>query len=486
MRQLLTESLLLSGAGSLLGLGLALVLLRWLAHQGAVALPLLSSVRIDGAVLGWTVLIAVFAAVLFGLVPGLRVAGGNLQEALKDSGPGTGQGRRHEFTRSVLVVTEVALACVLLVGAGLLLRSFIKVLNVDLGFQPERAAAIKMDYDNNASTDLEGSAKLRSIFQQALARVSALPGVEAAGFVDYLPLGQNRAWGTPLPKGRYGPNEHPHFPSPLVYVVSPGYFRAMGMRVQGGDFTWSDTPRTPIQVLINKSAARTYWPGQNAIGKVLVSGNEEEHVIGVVDDLHAETTEGEPGWQIYYSAMQKNPSGAELVVRTRMKPAALASGVLAALRELNPKQSAAEFKPVQMLVDHANSPRRFFLLLVGSFAGLGLLLAALGIYGVISYSVTRQTQEIGIRMALGSSAGRVQRHVLAGTLRLALIGIALGCGLSIAASRLIAALLFATSPWDFITYGAMAVAVVLVAALSGYIPARRASRISPLVALRAN
>jgi predicted permease len=483
--QLLTESVILSGTGAVLGLGLAVVLLTWLAHQGAIALPLLSQVRVNGASLGWTVLIALFAAVLFGVVPGLRVAGGNLQEALKDSSASSGQGRKHERVRSVLVVTEVALACALLVGAGLLLRSFLKVLDVDLGYQPARAASIKVEYDASAPTQDESAAKLRMIFQGVLSRVSALPGVEAAGISDYLPLGPNRAWGTPLPKGKYGPNDHPHFPTPLVYVVTPGYFRAMGMRVQGQDFGWDDGLKTPIRVLINKSAAQAYWPGESAIGKVLVNGDEEKHVIGVVDDIHAESTENETGWQIYYSAMQKNPSGAELVVRTRMKPAALATSVLTVLREINPKQPAAEFKPVQMLVDHANSPRRFFMMLVGSFAGLGLLLAALGIYGVISYSVTRQTQEIGIRMALGSSAGRVQRLVIGSTLRLALIGIALGCVASVAVGKLIGSLLFGMTAWDGVTYVAMALGMVAVAALSGYVPARRASRISPLVALRA-
>ena len=205
VRQLLTESLVLSSAGAIFGLMLAAVLVSWLAHQGAIALPLLSTLRIDGAALGWTVLIAVFAAVVFGLVPGLRMAGGNLQESLKDAGPGSSASRKHERIRSVLVVSEVALACMLLVGAGLLLRSFMNVLNVDLGFQPDRAAAIKVEYDDNVPGDKTGdlSAQKRGvIFQQILARVGALPGVEAAGMVDYLPLGQNRAWGTPIPKGR--------------------------------------------------------------------------------------------------------------------------------------------------------------------------------------------------------------------------------------------------------------------------------------------
>ena len=206
VRQLLTESLVLSGAGAVLGLGLASILVAWLAHQGAIALPLLTTLRIDGAALGWTVLIAVFAAIFFGLMPGLKISGGNLQEALKDCGTGASQSRKHERLRAVLVVSEVAMACVLLVGAGLLLRSFVKVLNVDLGFQPERAAAVKVDYDDRVSVpdpqDQLRQAKRGVIFQQILARVGSIPGVQVAGMVDYLPLGQNRAWGLPIPKGR--------------------------------------------------------------------------------------------------------------------------------------------------------------------------------------------------------------------------------------------------------------------------------------------
>ena len=491
VRQLLTESLVLSSAGAIFGLMLAAVLVSWLAHQGAIALPLLSTLHIDGAALGWTVLIAVFAAVVFGLVPGLRIASGNLQESLKDAGPGASASRKHERIRSVLVVSEVALACMLLVGAGLLLRSFINVLNVDLGFQPDRAAAIKVKYDDSVPGDKTGdlSAQRRGvIFQQILARVGSLPGVEAAGIVDYLPLGQNRAWGTPIPKGR-NPNDFKNIAGPLVYVISPGYIRAMGTRLRGRDFTWDDGPKSENVVLINKSMARFFWPNEDAVGKILGNGTDDKNnlrVAGVVDDVHEENVDGDAGWQIYYPMTQASPNGAELVVRTTLPPASLATSVLTTLREMNPQQPAAEFKPIRLLVNHAVSGRQFFMLLVVSFATLGLLLAALGIYGVISYSVTRQTQEIGIRMALGASAGIVRRQVLAGTLRLAIIGIVLGAAASIAGAQLISSLLFGTSPWDVGTYLGMSIALLAVAAISGYIPAFRASRINPTVALRAN
>ena len=489
--QLLTESLILSGVGAICGLALAAIVVAWLRHQGAIALPLLSTLHIDLAALGWTVLIAIFAAVFFGLVPGLRMAAGNLQESLKDSGAGSGQSRRHDRMRSFLGVTEVALACILLVGAGLLLRSFLKVLDVDLGFQPQHAAAVTVDYDDSAPTFVAGAEKRSVIFQQVIARVSRIPGVEATGISDYLPLGRNRAWGLPVPKGFVKPKDF-GVAGPLVYVVKPGYLHAMGTRITGRDFTWDDGPKSENVVMIDKAYADflnkyANWPDGSAVGKELdTGGGRNVRVVGVVDEVHEESTENGGGWQIYYPAIQAGPNGAQLVVRTALPPASLASSVLAALRELNPKQPAAEFRPIQTLVDHANSPRQFFMMLVASFAGLGLLLASIGIYGVISYSVTQRTQEIGIRMALGATMAQVQRSVLFKTLRLAAIGIAAGAVASLFVSRAIAALLFNTAPSDPIAFAAMVLLIGAVALLAGYLPARRASRINPMVALRNN
>jgi predicted permease len=502
VRQLLTESLVLSGGGAIIGLLLAAVVIAWLRNLGAIALPLLSQLHIDAASLGWTLLIATASAILFGLVPAVRIAGGNLHEALKDTGAGSGQSRKHERLRSVLVVSEVALACVLLVGAGLLLRSFLRVLDVDLGFQPERAAAVTVDF-NDDPADGNGNSKESSDkilahraahFQPIIDRVSALPGVEAAGITDYLPLGGNRSWGLPFPKGVKPPDKFPQGTTgPLVYVVSPGYLHALGTRLRGRDFNWSDRTNTQNVVIIDKGFAKflanyAHWPNNDPVGQLLSNLNDPKDpgmlVIGVADNVHAESVEGENGWQIYYPGAQTFWGTPQLVVRTTLPPAQLAKSVMSVLREANPKQTAAEFKPIQMLVDHANSPRRFFLMLVGSFATLGLVLAALGIYGVISYSVTRQTQEIGIRMALGASASHVQKQVLVSTLRLAVIGVFVGAAISITTSRLLESLLFATSPWDGLTYCAMAVALISIAALAGYVPALRASRISPLIALR--
>jgi predicted permease len=493
VRQLLTESLILAGGGAVMGLALASLMVGWLSHQGAIALPLFNSLRIDGAALGWTVLIAMGAALLFGIVPGLRMAGSNLNEALKSTG--SGQGRRHERLRSVLVISEVALACMLLVGSGLLLRSFLHVLEIDLGFQPEHAAAVTVDYednpaDGNGSTNESARAILNRrglYFRQLTERVIALPGVVAVGTTDYLPLTGNRSWGMPWPKGVKRPDRTPD--SPLVYVVTPGYLRAIGTRVRGRDFTWDDRADKQSVVVINESFAKylakyAHWPNNDALGQVLDNGGQDLVVAGVAEDVHAESVDGENGWQIYWPAMQTFAGTPQLTVRSTLPPAQMATSVMAILREMNVKQSAAEFKPVQILVDHSLSPRRFFMFLVAAFAGLGLLLAALGIYGLISYSVTRQTQEIGIRMALGATAGRVQRYVMSGTLRLAVWGIVLGTVASVAAAKIVTSMLYDTSPWDAATYSVVVFVLFLVAAVAGYIPAFRASRLDAMVALR--
>src|SRR5216683_3945001 len=481
VRQLLTESLVLAGMGAVLGLGLAYGITSYLAHQGSLALPLLSSVKVDGVALLWTLAISVGAAVLFGLLPGLKMSGSKLQEALKDSGQGMSDGRNHERLRSALVISEVALACVLLIGAGLLLRSFMRVLDVDLGFQPSTAAAIKVDYDDGRSTD-----KRNAIFEEVIRRVSAIPGVEAAGISDNLPLERNRGWGGPRAKGKVYRNGE--VPGAFVYIVSPGYVTAMGMRLRGRDFGWQDSMKGESTVILNERAARFVAPGEDAVGKIVVIGRSEARVIGVVADVHETNVEGSAGEQMYLPTMRDEwgPEGAELVVRTKLPPAQLAGSVMRTLRELNPNQAAVEFRPIQQIVDHAVSPRRFFVLLVGAFAGLGLILASLGIYGVISYSVTRRTQEIGIRMALGATQGRVQMGVISKTLQLAMIGIGVGVVASAVVANLISSMLFGTEPTDPLTFVAMMVLLAAVAVLAGYVPARRASRINPMVALRNN
>ena len=489
IRQLLTESLVLSGAGALLGLGLAYAATFWLAHQGSIALPLMSSVRVDGIVLVWTVMIAIAVGLLFGLAPGLKVSSENLQEALKDSGPGTSSGRKHERLRTVLVVSEVALACVLIVGAGLLLRSFLHVLDVDLGFQPAWSSAINIEYttpvdfktkDSLARTIAQRNAYIRNLLRQ----ISTVAGVDSAGLTDNLPLLRNRSWGGPVVKGKAYPKGYNH--GAFVYMISPDYLKAVGMRLHGRDFAWSDTATSQNVIILNKAAAQGLWPNEDAVGRMAVLDGQDELVIGVIDDVHGTNIEGDPGWQMYLPLTQWGGDGNQLVVQSKLPPGQLAPGIINALRQVDPGQPLTELRPMQSVVDHANSPRRFFAVLVGIFAGLGLLLASLGIYGVISYSVTRQTQEIGIRMALGATRERVQFGVISKTLRMALMGVALGTAASFMVARTISSMLFGTQPSDPATFAGMMVLLTGVAFLAGYLPARRASRIEPMTALRSN
>ncbi len=476
VRQLLTESLVLSAIGAALGLGLAYGITFYLAHQGSIALPLMSSVRVDNAALVWTLLITVATAVIFGLAPGIKMSGKNLQESLKDSGQGTSEGKKHERLRAALVISELALACVLLVGAGLLLRSFLRVLDVDLGFEPSRRAAIKVEF-----ADGDGD-KRGVVLSEMLQRIVAVPGIEAAGISDNLPLDMNRSWGLAAKGKQYLRDE---LPATFVYVATPGYLNVMGMRLLAGrDLSWQDGEKSEPVVIINQAAARYLWPGEDPIGKIALVHGNDTRVIGLIADVRESSAETVPGWQMYLPITQAHPVGAQLVVRTKLPPAALASSVLTTLRSMNPAQPAREFRPIQQIVDHATSPRRFFVVLVSIFAGLGLVLASLGIYGVISYSVTRQTQEIGIRMALGATTANVQFGVIARTLRMALIGIAIGAAASFAMARGITSLLFAVQPNDPPTFTSTILLLTTVAIVAGYVPARRASRINPMTALR--
>ncbi len=482
VRQLLTESLVLSLAGGLLGLMIGFGLTVYLSHQGSIALPLLSSVGVDASALLWTGVVVVMAAVLFGLLPGLKVSSAISQEVLKDSGPGLSEGRQRVRLRSVLVISEMALACMLLIGAGLLLRSFLRILDVDLGFDPSRAAVIKVDYDDGGNLE-----RRAAVLKEMLDQIHALPGVEAAGITDMLPLDRNRSWGLAA-KGRAYTQEEAENASAFIRMVTPGYIQAMGVRlVAGRDFTWQDKAGSEKVIIINQAAAQHHWPGEDPIGRLAYGvGRGEARVIGVIADVRQGSLEDKVGPEVYASINQLDPEGAELVVRSALPPGEVASSVAKTLRDRSPNQLAAEFRPVQRLVDQAVSPRRFFVILVSAFAALGLILAALGIYGVISYSVTRQTQEIGIRMALGATAGRVQLNVIVKTLRLALVGVALGTLGALAASQWIASLLFGTVPTDLVTFAGTILLLISVAFGAGYMPARRASRIDPMTALRSN
>jgi predicted permease len=480
IRQMLTESIVLACCGAVLGLILAVTGTRILAHLDAINIPLLSSVQVDGSVVGFTLLIAVLTGLMFGLAPAFQVPALALHESLKDGNRGSSEGKRHLWVRGALVVSEIAFACVLLVGAGLLIRSFLRVLDVNMGFQPERAAAMRIDPSSQYSTPVQRSA----YFSEALRLTKSIPGIEAAGLTDVLPLDGDRNWGVSA-KGQVYPEGQG--PGAYVRIVSDGYLRAMGIPLRAGrEFTERDTASSEQVIIVNETLARTLWPGQNPIGQTMTQDGGRR-VVGVVGDVRHLALEKGAGGEIYLPIRQTGDySAVYLVVRTTLPPSGLAAAVRANLRQIDPNLPGNDFRTVQHLVDRSVSPRRFIVLLLAGFSGFALILASLGIYGVISYSVSQRTQEIGIRMALGASACALQAGILGQTLGLAAIGMALGGVASWILARALSGLLFGVTSGDPVTFVAMLAMITAVAGFAGYVPARRASRIDPMVALRAD
>ena len=480
IRQMLTEGIALSCCGAALGVILATGGTYILAHLEALSIPLLANVHTDVTVLAFCLLAAVLTGVIFGLAPALQVPATALHDVLKDTARGSTAGKSRNWIRGGLVVTEIAFACVLLVSAGLLVRSFLRVLDVNLGFRPEQASTIRVDPDSSYSTQ----AKQNAYFDEVLRRVRAIPGVAAAGLTDALPLGRNRTWGAPA-KGQVYPRGK--FPTAFVRVVSDGYLKALGISlIDGRDISERDVPSSEPVIVINQTLARTLWPGQNAIGQIMRACGER-HVVGVVGDVRHLALEQASGMEMYLPMRQCNDiASVDLVVRSSTPPGELAAGVRAALRPIAPNLPGKDLRPLQQLVDKAVSPRRFVVLLLGGFAIFALLLASLGIYGVVSYGVNQRTQEIGIRMALGASASRLQAGIILQTLGLAAAGMLIGSIASRVLSRALGGLLFGVTATDPLTFLAMPVILALVAMAAGYFPARRASRIDPSIALRAN
>jgi predicted permease len=481
LAQMLTEGIVLSCGGAVVGVLLAIGGTRALARLDAVSVPLLQRVQIDATTLGFALAVAILTGIIFGLAPALQTPEAGLHDALKDASRGSTGGRR-AWVRNALVVSEIAFACVLLVGAGLLIRSFVHVLDVDLGFRPSNAITIRVDPDSSYST----REKRVAYINEVLRRVRSLPGVEAAGITDALPLGRNRTWGARAKGVTY---ERGRGPTAFIRVVSDGYPAAMGIPLKAGrDFSEQDTADSDQVVVINETLARTLWPGQDPIGKIILNAcsRDGRRVVGVVGDVRHLALEQASGNEMYLPMRQcPDQASADLVVRSTLAPGAVAAAIRETLKPLAPNLSGNEVRTLQQLVDKSVSPRRVVVVMLGGFALFALVLASLGIYGLISYSVNQRTQEIGIRMALGASARNVQSRIVGQTLQLAAVGMVIGVAASWALARSLSGLLFGVTAGDPVTFVAMLLVLATVAMLAGYLPARRASRIDPLVALRA-
>jgi putative ABC transport system permease protein len=476
-RQMLTESLLLAFGGAAIGLPLAVAATRVMAGLKTFSVPLLQTVKVDGVALAFTLLVAFGAGLLFGVAPALQMSGAGANEDLKDAGRGSSEGRRRARARKALVVSEVALACVLLVGAGLLIRSFKRLLEVDLGFRPEQAAAWRIETGGRFQNNSQQVAFLNELVRS----VEAIPGVESVGLTDTLPLGRNRSWAV-LAKGETYPNGQ--VPIAFPRIIDHGYLKTMRIPLRAGrDFTAHDTAESEKALIVNETMARRLWPGRDAVGQIALLGSEWR-VVGVAGNVRHSALEQEAGLEMYLPITQSGSGSVELVVRAKLSPEALAPSVRAALNKVDPRLPTSEFQMLGQLVDQAASPKRLVTLLLGGFSLLALTLAALGIYGVISYSVTQRTHELGIRVALGARAADVFKLVIGQGMLPVVIGLALGMAAAAALTRLMTGLLFGVSATDPLTFAGIALLLIAVALLACYIPARRAAKVDPMIALR--
>ena len=489
-RQLLTEALVLSTAGGAAGLVVAGGLTRGLAALAPLKLPRIEQVGLDARVLGFAALVSIATAVLFGVVPAVQAARSDPQPALKAGGreAHAGAGR----LRRALVVGEIAVSMVLVAAALLVARSFGRLMSVDAGFSAERVLTFRTSLPPvRYATGADMVAAYRNIGRE----LRALPLVNAAGGVAGLPLASTRgSWGIRI-EGR--PTHGRHLMDSADWqVVTPGYFDALGIPLrQGRRFTDADTADSLPVIVINEAMARKFWPGLNPIGRRMTMGPNDRWitVIGVVADVRQRELDAPPRTEMYRPHTQfrygispeaRAADTMTWVVRTSGDPRAAASDARAAVHRVDPGLGVSDVLPMTEVVADSTSDRRMTVLMFALLGGLALVLAAVGIYGVVAYSVTERTHEIGVRMAIGARAEDVRRMVLAQGLTLGLAGVAIGLALALGAARLIRGLLFQVRADDPVTFALVATALLAVTAAASYLPARRATRVDPMVAMR--
>ncbi|MBI2498483.1 MAG: ABC transporter permease [Opitutae bacterium] len=486
IRLFLTESTLLAVIAGALGSLLALWAVGTLSSVAADLLPRAREITIDVPVLGFALALSALTGILMGFVPSWQASHADVNETLKDATRGNTGGRAASRLRSVLFVGEVALSLVLLIGAGLLLRSFVRLQHVSPGFQPGNIVTFNVQLSPGQYPD---TARQTAFFRQLSERLAALPGVTAASGINNLPVvagGNTRSpfalWGQavpPMDERRLAVRSNP----------IPGYFAALGIPLKAGrDFTWRDAEGQPDVVIISESTARRLFPnGENPVGRRLITGinSAQREIVGVVGDIRAESLSTVPGDTMYYPTAQLGDSFLSFVVRTTRPAGALREEIKAAVHALDPGIPLDEIQPLANLLTQSISDRRLVMGLVSVFALLALLLAGLGIYGVISYSVSQRTGEIGVRMALGASPGLIVGLVLREGLKLTLLGLGAGLLVSYGLTRLLASQLYEVSTTDPLIYAGVSAFLATVGFLACWIPARRATKVDPLTALRA-
>jgi putative ABC transport system permease protein len=483
VRQLLTESVLLSLLGGALGILLAYWGLRGLVASLPANVPRADEIRIDSLVLAFTACVAVLTGLVFGIAPAWKVSGTDVHEPLKESGRGS-LGPGHQRTRNGLVVAEVSLALILLVGAGLLLRSFFRVIQADAGFDARGVLSASVPLPQARFPD---HARRAAFLERLLEQLRAVPGVRAAATTLPLLGGWQSSFtleGRPEPP----PGQRP---SADIARISPDYFRAMGVRViEGRVFDERDRTDSPPVCIVDDTFASKHWPGETALGKRVKFGplNDKDspwmEVVGVVAHVKNYGVDEDSRVELYMPYMQNSVGSLTVVARTDAEPASLSAGVRQAVRAVDPELPVYSVRTLESIVADRTAQRRLAVLLISVFAALALLLAAVGIYGVMSYAVSQRTQEIGIRMALGAEERQILRMVLRHGTAMALAGVGIGLVAALGLARLITRLLFQTSATDPPTFSVVPLLLLLVALLACYLPARRAARVDPMVALR--
>ncbi|HSS19160.1 MAG TPA: ABC transporter permease [Pyrinomonadaceae bacterium] len=483
IRQLLIESVMLSLCGGAVGLLLARWCVELLTRLGPANIPRLQQVSLDWMVLLFTLALSAVVGIGFGLAPAFSASRPDLTDALKNASRGSTENIAHNRARSVLVIAEVALSLMLLIGAGLLLKSFVRLWQTNPGFDATSVVALDIPLSRQR---YDTPAKQIAFFQKLTERARALPGAASVGVVDVLPMGSienvgafNIAGRPPFPAGA--------MPEANYTAVDAGYFATLHIPLlQGRMIGAEDRENSTPVVLISESIAREHFAGENPLGQHLIFDPKRPlEIVGVVGDVRRAALDVAPVPEIYVSFEQTPSRRMNLVVRTNsVKPEGMAGTLEATLKELDRDQVIWRTRVLDQLVAASVANRRFNMLLLSMFAGLALLLAALGIYGVMAYSVTRRTHELGIRMALGAQVLDVLRLVVKDGMTLAVIGVTIGIAGSLALTRVLSALLFGVTPTDVTTFAGISVSLLLVALLACYIPARRATKVDPLVALR--
>ncbi|MFL5312209.1 MAG: ABC transporter permease [Myxococcales bacterium] len=480
VRQLLTESALLALAGTVGGVLLSVWSLDLLLAAAPEGIRHLADVRLDRAVLAFAAALTALTTVLFGLIPALHATRSNLVDALKDGGQGSAGPSRGRLRRG-LVVGQFALSLMLLAGAGLLLRSFAEVLRVRPGFD----AGVLAAQVTLGGSQYEDRAAQQRYWTDVVRRIAAIPGVESAGAISEPPLEGRGDWSYHIEGYEAKPGE---FPDDELRQATPGYFRTMRIHVGGREFSDGDDERAPLVLLVNEAWVRRFFPGEDVIGRQIRLGNHKgkpRSIVGVVGDSHDLGLDGPTPPMLFLPQAQLASSRMTLMVRSAGgRPGTLQQPVQAALAEIDRGQPPDWIAPFEERIAGALAPRRFPLQLLGAFAALALALSALGIYGVTAYGVTQRTREIGVRIAIGAQRADVLRMVMVGAVKLAALGVALGVGGALAFSRLLSSQLYGVGSRDPLTYAAMSALLAAVALVASWLPARRATRVDPMVALR--